>query len=226
MSLSQIILNYRKEHDLSQRQLAAQCDLSNGYISLLEKDDRQTIPSLTILNKLAKGMGMNIDMLLDACDSDMPVRLRRAKRPAIARDNDDFAVFPVIGDVAAHLDSMAAIDWNEDTVRVPVEDLRGRPASDFFALRVSGDSMYPQYQDGDLVLVLKQATLNRSGDVGVILYNSEEATLKKVEYVMGEDWMRLVAINPNYPPKMIENEELEKCRVLGIPWMLIRYIEE
>ena len=136
------------------------------------------------------------------------------------------ATFPVIGDVAAHLDSMAAIDWNEDTVRVPVEDLRGRPASDFFALRVSGDSMYPQYQDGDLVLVLKQATLNRSGDVGVILYNSEEATLKKVEYVMGEDWMRLVAINPNYPPKMIENEELEKCRVLGIPWMLIRYIEE
>lgn len=142
---------------------------------------------------------------------------------------DDMAgviTFPVIGDVAAHLDSMAAIDWNEDTVRVPVEDLRGRPASDFFALRVSGDSMYPQYQDGDLVLVLKQATLNRSGDVGVILYNSEEATLKKVEYVMGEDWLRLVAINPNYPPKMIENEELEKCRVLGIPWMLIRYIEE
>lgn len=139
---------------------------------------------------------------------------------------EDFATFPVIGDVAAHLDSMAAIDWNEDTVRVPVEDLRGRPASDFFALRVSGDSMYPQYQDGDLVLVLKQATLNRSGDVGVILYNSEEATLKKVEYVMGEDWMKLIPINPNYPPKMIENEELEKCRVLGIPWMLIRYIEE
>ena len=136
------------------------------------------------------------------------------------------ATFPVIGDVAAHLDSMAAIDWNEDTIRVPVEDLRGRPASDFFALRVSGDSMYPQYQDGDLVLVWKQATLNRSGDVGVILYNSEEATLKKVEYVMGEDWMKLIPINPNYPPKMIENEELEKCRVLGIPWMLIRYIEE
>ena len=142
---------------------------------------------------------------------------------------DDMAgviTFPVIGDVAAHLDSMAAIDWNEDTVRVPVEDLRGRPASDFFALRVQGDSMYPHYQDGDIVLVLRQATLNRSGDVGVILYNSEEATLKKVEYVMGEDWMKLIPINPNYPPKMIENEELEKCRVLGIPWMLIRYIEE
>lgn len=142
---------------------------------------------------------------------------------------DDMAsviTFPVIGDVAAHLDGMAAVDWNEDTVRVPIEDLRGRPASDFFALRVQGDSMYPHYQNGDIVLVLRQATLNRSGDVGVILYNSEEATLKKVEYVMGENWMRLVAINPNYPPKMIENEELEKCRVLGIPWLLVRYIED
>lgn len=150
----------------------------------------------------------------------------RGVKMTLPDDMAGVATFPVIGDVAAHLDSMAAIDWNEDTVRVPVEDLRGRPASDFFALRVSGDSMYPQYQDGDIVLVLRQATLNRSGDVGVILYNSEEATLKKVEYVMGEDWMKLVPINPNYPPKMIENEELEKCRVLGIPWMLIRYIEE
>lgn len=141
---------------------------------------------------------------------------------------DDLAgviTFPIIGDVAAGYDSTAVEDWEGDTVRIPSEELRGRPVSDFFALRVSGDSMYPQYQDGDIVLVLRQATLNRSGDVGVILYNSEEASLKRVDFVMGEDWMRLVPINPNYSPVMIENDELEKCRVLGIPWMLIRYIE-
>ena len=93
-------------------------------------------------------------------------------------------------------------------------------------LRVKGDSMYPLYMAGDIVLVLRQSTLNRSGDIGVIRYNEEEATLKKVEFVMGEDWMKLVPINPQYPPMMIENEDLEQCSVLGIPRMVIREIKD
>lgn len=141
---------------------------------------------------------------------------------------DDLAgvvTYPILGDVAAGFDRNAIEEWDGDIVRVPVEDLKGRPVSDFFALRVSGNSMYPQYQDGDIVLVLRQATMNRSGDIGVVLYEEEKASLKKVEYVMGEDWMRLVPVNPNYEPILIENENLEECHVLGIPWMLIRYIE-
>ena len=225
MSLSEIILKYRKEHEMFQRQLATLCGLSNGYISLLEKDDRQTVPSLIILNKLAKGMGMSIDALLDACDSDMPVRLRRAKHIPQPDDDRSFVPYPILGDVAAGFDRNAAEDWDGDIVRVPVEALRGRPASDFFVLRVSGNSMYPHYQDGDIVLVLRQSTLNRSGDIGVVLYEEEKASLKKVEFVMGEDWMKLIPINPTYEPIMIENENMEECRILGIPWMLIRYIE-
>lgn len=148
------------------------------------------------------------------------------RRQSWSQFDDNMVTFPILGNVAAGYDHNAMVDWDGDLVNVPYDNLRGRPASDFFALRVSGDSMYPQYQDGDIVLVLRQSTLNRSGDVGVVLYNSEEASLKRIDFVMGEDWMRLVPINPNYSPVMIENEELEKCRVLGIPWMLIRYIEE
>ena len=84
--------------------------------------------------------------------------------------------------------------------------------------------MYPLYQEGDIVLILRQETLNASGDIGAILYDGELATLKKVKYVKGEDWMRLVPINPNFPPATIEGEDLERCRVLGIPKLLIREI--
>ena len=86
--------------------------------------------------------------------------------------------------------------------------------------------MYPLYMKGDVVLVLRQTTLNRSGDIGVIRYNEEEATLKKVEFVYGEDWMKLIPINPEYPPKLIENEALEECSVIGIPRMVIREIKD
>ena len=41
---------------------------------------------------------------------------------------------------------------------------------------------------------------------------------------MGEDWLKLVPINPEYPPKTIEGEELDHCRVIGIPKLLIREI--
>lgn len=54
----------------------------------------------------------------------------------------------------------------------------------------------------------------------------DEGTLKKVEYVNGEDWLRLVPINPAYPPQKITGEELTKCKVIGIPKMLIRDIED
>ena len=89
-------------------------------------------------------------------------------------------------------------------------------------LRVQGDSMYPHFMDGDIVLVLKQKTLNRSGDVGVIRYDRDQATIKKVEFVKGENWMKLIPINPEYAPKTIVNEDLELCEVLGIPRMVIR----
>ena len=42
----------------------------------------------------------------------------------------------------------------------------------FFVLCIKGDSMYPQYQDGDKVLILRQSTVNYSGDVGAVIYLS------------------------------------------------------
>lgn len=43
---------------------------------------------------------------------------------------------------------------------------------------------------------------------------------------MGEDWLRMVPINPSHPIKKIDGVELEHCRILGIPKLLIRDIEE
>ena len=138
---------------------------------------------------------------------------------------DDYATFPVIGEIAAGYDSIALESWEGDTADIPVSLLKGRSPDDYFVLRVKGDSMYPMYMENDKVLILKQPTLDYSGQVGAVLYDGELATLKKVEFVMGEDWMRLIAINPSVPPKKIEGAELERCKIMGIPKLLIRDIE-
>lgn len=139
---------------------------------------------------------------------------------------EDTVIFPVIGEIAAGYDYPAYEDWSGDTVEIPKSYLHGRSRDDFFVLSVKGDSMYPQYMDGDMVLILKQSTMNRSGEIGAIIYDGDMATLKKIEYVDGEDWVKLIPINPEYTPKTIRNEDLEQCHVLGIPRLLVREIEQ
>ena len=139
---------------------------------------------------------------------------------------EEYTTFPVIGEVAAGYEAVAVEDWEGELIDVPDKYLLGHNKTDFFVLKVKGDSMYPQYQDGDKVLILKQSTMDYSGQIGVVIYGDDMGTLKRVEYAQGEDWMKLVPINPNHPIMRIENEDLEHCRVLGVPRLLLREIKD
>jgi transcriptional regulator with XRE-family HTH domain len=79
MKLGDLIAQYRATHDLSQRQFALRCDLSNGYISMLEKGinpatQKPVTPTIPQLKKLADGMCMTLTALLEQVD-DMPIDL-------------------------------------------------------------------------------------------------------------------------------------------------------
>lgn len=140
---------------------------------------------------------------------------------------EDTVTFPVLVDVAAGYDRPAQRlqNWEGEKIEVPRSYLHGRNPEDYFAMRVVGDSMYPDYQDGDVLLILRQSALDRSGQVAVVIYDSEDATLKKVEYVPGENWMKLLPINPQYPPRTITGVDLDQCRILGLPKVLVRDIK-
>ena len=84
-------------------------------------------------------------------------------------------------------------------VEVPDTYLKGRKPEDFCAMHVRGDSMYPDFRDGDIVLVLKQNTMNHSGEIGVISYGDDEMTIKRINYVQSEDWLELVPLKPVSP---------------------------
>lgn len=143
--------------------------------------------------------------------------------PGISEDNISF---PVIGGVAAGYDHIAYEDWTGDSIEIPRSYLKGKQPQDYFVLRVQGDSMYPDFQDGDHVLILRQSTMDRSGQVGVVIYDDESSTLKRIEYVVGEDWMTLRPINPQYPPVTIRDESLEHCKVLGVAKIVIRELNQ
>ena len=214
MDIGQRIKRIRLEKHLTQDELAFRIDTTKQTIYKYENGIVTNIPASKI-EAIANVLNTTPEYLM-GWDN-------KLKSPTIT---SDVVEIPVIGTIAAGYNELANEDWSGETVSVPKEYLRGRKKEEFFVLTVQGDSMYPLYMNGDKVLILKQSTLNKSGDIGAILYDGDMATLKKVEYVQGEDWMKLIPINPEYQPKTIEGADLELCRVLGIPKLLIREINE
>lgn len=209
----------REKAGLSQEAFAKAFGVAQSTVGGWESGAR--VPRLPMIEKIAEFFNVPTSYFVGGSDEPSPSSPDYA--PGIT---EDFVTFPVIGEVAAGYDHIVAEDWEGEKIDVPTSYLRGRPQEDYFVLKVKGDSMYPAFQDGDRVLVLRQETLNYSGQIGVILYGDDNATLKKVEYKMGEDWMNLIPVNPLFPPRRIENEDLTHCRVLGIPRLLIREIQE
>jgi len=96
MELSEIVREYRKENEISQRKFAAICELSNGYISMLEKNVNPKtglpiIPSITAMKKIAKGIGISLKDLLAKTDDifmEFPVTLEEKQKTSIVnKDN-------------------------------------------------------------------------------------------------------------------------------------------
>lgn len=80
MKLSAIVADYRNRMHISQREFARRCDLSNSYISFLEKETnpktgKPMVPTLIQYKKLANGMNMSVQQLFEMLDNDSPVDL-------------------------------------------------------------------------------------------------------------------------------------------------------
>ena len=72
MELGEKIKAYRREHNISQREFARRCNLSNGYISMLENGENPATgesisPTITILKSIAAAMCVSTTELLSEC---------------------------------------------------------------------------------------------------------------------------------------------------------------
>lgn len=216
MKLSEIIKKYRESHDLSQRQLGAQCGLSTGYISLIEKEinpqtGKPMVPSLPVMNKLSIGMGLTLDELLAMCD-DMDVSLndRDLITPAASTPDNLLPMpamrkIPLVGSIACGTPILAAENIEGDV------DIPEHIHADF-ALRCKGDSMInARIYDGDIVYIRQQDTVEH-GQIAAVLIE-DEATLKRVH--LFPDHVVLEAENPQYRPRTFWGEDMNAIRILG-----------
>lgn len=118
---------------------------------------------------------------------------------------------PVLGRVVAGIPIEAVeeiLDYEEITPELAA-------TGEFFALQVRGDSMLPKLEEGDVVIVKKQADVE-TGDIAIVLVNGDEATIKQVKKVDGG--IMLYGFNPDvYEPHFYSNQQIQELpvRILG-----------
>lgn len=82
---------------------------------------------------------------------------------------------------------------------------------DAFAARVVGDSMHPNYQEGDIVVFSPAKSIVSGADCFVRFERDAESTFKRVYFETNEDgdeMIRIQPINNAYPPKTVPREEI------------------
>lgn len=203
------LIKAKKEKGFTFEELAKRSDISISALKDIFRG-KTPAPRIDTMQAIEKALGI----------TDTP-RAKKIEPVNCEVYNDDLVNFSIIGCVRAGYDGLAIEEETGDIQPIPRSMLRGRPESDFFILRVVGNSMHPKLIDGDNVLVERCDSVE-SGKVAVILYGGDCATVKIVRYKEHEDWLELVPINPEYEVKRIEGPDLEQCRVLGKVIKLLR----
>ena len=108
---------------------------------------------------------------------------------------------PVLGTVAAGI-PISAVEEILDYEEVPQS---WKNQGEFFGLRIKGDSMKPDINHGDTVIVRKQSTAN-NGDVVITLVNGDDVTCKKFEKL--DNGIILISNNSEYSPMYFSNGEV------------------
>ena len=80
MTLGEAVHNYRQEHGLTMNEFAKLCQMSKGYISMLEKNKnprngKPIVPSIATYSNIATAMNIKVDDLMRMIDKDQPVSL-------------------------------------------------------------------------------------------------------------------------------------------------------
>ncbi len=185
------IKQLRIEKGIKQADLAKVINVSPAALSGYETEKYEA--ELDTYQKIADYFDVSLDYLLGR---DAPKK-------------SDALRIPVLGSVPAGVPLEAiedVIDWEE----LPASMAAG--GKEYFALQVKGDSMWPEYLPGDVVIVRKQPTCE-SGDDCVVYVNGYDATLKTVRLNPDDQSLTIVPINQQYSPRTFTAEEIQNLPV-------------
>lgn len=193
------IKEIRKEKDMTLEDVAKRIGVAKSTIQRYEAG-LIISPKQPVLAAMAKAFNVREEWLCGTSDNkDEP-----------ATFDDGMIPIPVLGEVSAGNGKYAT-----DNVTGYIFEEKESMTDDceYVYLKVTGDSMYPEFKEGDLVFVKCQSSVD-SGSYAVVMVDSELGMVKRVIY--GNNFVELQSVNPMYPPRRFENEDVLRVRVFGL----------
>lgn len=173
------------QFNTSPNAIAALLGLSTAVCTKWKKTG--SIPSGDTLIKIADYFNCSIDYLVSRSDNP-----EINKAPVIIQEPVNIIKIPFImskvsAGRGAYISDEPPEEFEIDANIYPKADM---------VITIKGDSMTPQYSDGNRILVHKQPYLE-NGQIGIFRLNGE-SYIKK--YHVDSDKITLVSLNPKYPP--------------------------
>ena len=184
ITMSNNLKKYLKINNVSRNQLSESLGIS--YSTISDWINGKAYPRIDKIEMMANYFGIN--------KSDLVEEHSKGEK------NQGLKI-PVLGTVAAGI-PISAVEDILDYEEVPQS---WENQGEFFGLKIKGDSMKPDINDGDTVIVRQQATAN-NGDVVIALVNGDDATCKKFEKL--DNGIMLISNNSEYSPMYFSNEEV------------------
>jgi len=207
-TLGENLKNIRKAKKMTQKQLAQKSGVKQSVISDLETGNAKSTGSIL---ELANALGVTAEELKKGAFDEVSLTNVIPVSPRMA---------PVLSWVqAGTMTNVEAVDMSQVEEWLPLPD---GDCEKCFYLKVQGLSNYPDFHEGDYILVdptLPFCDMN-SGDI-VVVRKVDEATFKKL--VIEPDGTKyLKAINPDFKPNIIPLDE--ECEFIGEVVDCIRYV--
>lgn len=196
----------RESKEMSQEELGTQLGLNKSSIQRYESGQVQRI-KLPILENMAKILDVNPNWLI--LKSDDPKPYREPSNISYVMGSQNIYNVPVFASVSAGFGAYAS---DEIIDYIPVVITNSADVDDTISIKVKGDSMYPKIEDGDIIIVRKQTSVD-SGDIAAVLLDDDEGLVKRVVY--GSTWIELQSINEEYPVQRFEGRDVMRLRVVG-----------
>lgn len=182
--------------------------ISKGLLTDLKMGRRSGVSAKTA-DKIASYFGVTVGYLLGT-ENRASVTGSDAALPNGTEiiDLGTFHRIPILGRISAGLPLYA----EEHIEGYTLTDLNG--GAEYFALRVSGDSMNAaRIQDGDVLIVRRQDEVE-NGEVAVVMVGDEDATVKRFYATGSTVTLMPQSTNPEHQPQIYDTSKT-KIRVIG-----------
>lgn len=198
----------REKKGLSQNKLAEKVGVNQTTIARWETEEIK--PSIDNVEQIANALNVSLpDLLITNLKFDNGI--------LVDVDSDTIQI-PVLGTIKAGI----AIEAQQDILEyidIPKSWTKG--GKSFYGLKISGDSMYPKYNEKDIVIFehTEDYTIANNKDCAVMV-NGYDATFKNV--TINENGITLVPFNLNnsdgYQPTFYNREQISSLpvRIVGI----------